>query len=92
MARYARGGSRRSKRAGPLVGASIQPASFLAGTDLGRYTVAIPVDFGYFKNLINGIALPAVDRAKEIYAPAERRGLGPQDFAAVYRWLSQPLE
>jgi hypothetical protein len=30
--------------------------------------------------LINGIALPAVDLAKEIYALAERRGLGPQDF------------
>ena len=40
----------------------------------------------------NGIALPAVNLAKEIYGLAERQGLGPQDFAAVYRWLRQSQE
>lgn len=31
-----------------LVEDSIPAASFLAGIDLGWYTVAVPTDFGYF--------------------------------------------
>ncbi len=36
----------------------------------------------------NGAALPAANVIKEIFALAERSGLGEQDFSAVYRFLS----
>lgn len=36
----------------------------------------------------NGVALPSLNAVKEIYALAEKRGLGKEDFAAIYRWLA----
>jgi 3-hydroxyisobutyrate dehydrogenase-like beta-hydroxyacid dehydrogenase len=36
-----------------------------------------------------GVAMPAMNTAKEIYALAVRRGLGEQDFSAVYKLLSE---
>jgi len=39
-----------------------------------------------------GLALPNLNLVKEIYALAEMRGLGDQDFAAVYRMLAKSVE
>jgi 3-hydroxyisobutyrate dehydrogenase/glyoxylate/succinic semialdehyde reductase len=36
----------------------------------------------------NGVALPALNAVKELYALAEKRGLGKSDFAAIFRYLS----
>jgi len=36
-----------------------------------------------------GVAIPATNAVKEIYALAVRKGLGEQDFSAVYRLLSE---
>jgi len=36
-----------------------------------------------------GVAVPATNAVKEIYALAVRKGLGEQDFSAVYRLLSE---
>ena len=36
----------------------------------------------------NGVALPALNAVKEIYALAEKHGLGEEDFAAIYRYLA----
>jgi len=35
-----------------------------------------------------GVALPALNVVKEIYALAVRKGLGEQDFSAIYKLLS----
>ena len=36
----------------------------------------------------NGVALPALNTIKEIYALAEKKGLGKRDFAAIYSYLA----
>lgn len=36
----------------------------------------------------NGVALPALNAVKEIYALAEKHGLGKADYAAIYRYLA----
>jgi 3-hydroxyisobutyrate dehydrogenase/glyoxylate/succinic semialdehyde reductase len=36
----------------------------------------------------HNVALPAMNSVKEIYALAEQRGLGEEDFAAIYRFLA----
>ena len=36
----------------------------------------------------SGVALPALNSIKEIYALAEKKGLGEKDFAAIYRYLA----
>jgi 3-hydroxyisobutyrate dehydrogenase-like beta-hydroxyacid dehydrogenase len=36
-----------------------------------------------------GVAIPATNAVKEIYALAVRKGLGEQDFSAVYKLLSE---
>jgi 3-hydroxyisobutyrate dehydrogenase-like beta-hydroxyacid dehydrogenase len=36
-----------------------------------------------------GVAMPAANVVKEIYALAVRKGLGEQDFAVVYKLLSE---
>jgi len=36
----------------------------------------------------NGVALPVLNAVKEIYALAEKHGLGKEDFAAIYRFLA----
>ena len=35
------------------------------------------------------VALPVLNGVKEVYALAEQRGLGADDFAAIYRLLSE---
>jgi 3-hydroxyisobutyrate dehydrogenase-like beta-hydroxyacid dehydrogenase len=35
-----------------------------------------------------GVALPALNVVKEVYALAVRKGLGEQDFSAIYKLLS----
>lgn len=37
----------------------------------------------------NGVALPGVNMVKELFALAEQSGLGEDDFAAIYRFLSR---
>jgi 3-hydroxyisobutyrate dehydrogenase-like beta-hydroxyacid dehydrogenase len=39
-----------------------------------------------------GLALPALNLVKEVYALAEQQGWGDQDFAAVYRMLAKRAE
>jgi 3-hydroxyisobutyrate dehydrogenase-like beta-hydroxyacid dehydrogenase len=39
-----------------------------------------------------GVAMPAVNAVKEAYALAVREGLGEKDFAALYQYLSKPIQ
>jgi 3-hydroxyisobutyrate dehydrogenase-like beta-hydroxyacid dehydrogenase len=36
----------------------------------------------------NGVALPALNAIKEIYAVAEKKGLGKSDFSSIYQYLA----
>jgi 3-hydroxyisobutyrate dehydrogenase/glyoxylate/succinic semialdehyde reductase len=37
----------------------------------------------------NGVALPALNAIKEIYAVAEKKGLGESDFSSIYEYLAE---
>ena len=39
----------------------------------------------------SGVALPALNSVKELYAIAEKQGFGKNDFATIYRLLADDL-